>query len=195
MSHNNKRKSIFESFIFNILNSQFKKALVILLILVSFIGSIMMLPSKLVLAKMLPGKSTNTFSIYINTPSGSSIEQTMEVSQCIKNILQKEDSVVNIENFLGQGAPLDYAGLVKGSGMKKGEQYAEMVVNLTDKHTRDEKSFKMVQRLRPQLQQSCIPLVKGTNIKMIEMPAGPPTLASIVVEVYGKNNDKVTKLA
>jgi multidrug efflux pump subunit AcrB len=144
---------------------------------------------------MLPGKSTNTFSVYIDTPSGSSIEQTQKVASCVTDILQKEPEVTDIEIFLAGGAPLDYAGLVKGSGMKMGEQYSEIVVNLTDKHTRDEKSYTMVQRLRPLLNKSCSPLISGTSIKMIEMPAGPPTLADIVVEVYGKNNDKIIALS
>ena len=195
MSHKHNKIALFEAFIFNILNSPFKKTLVIFLVLIALVVSVMMLPTKLVLAKMLPGKSTNTFSIYIDTPQGSSISQTSSVTSCISDILEKEDSVLNIENFLGQGSPLDYAGLVKGSGMKKGEQYAEMVVNLTDKHTREEKSFNMVQRIRPILQKNCSTLIKGTNIKLIEMPAGPPTLASIVVEVYGENSSKVTALA
>jgi len=195
MSHHNEKAPLFERFIFNILNSPMKKILVILIILLSLVGSIMMLPSKMVLAKMLPGKSTNTFSIYIDTPTGSSIEQTKKVSICVKDILKKEDNILDIETFLGQGSPLDYAGLVKGSGMKQGQQYAELVVNLTDKHSRDEKSFNMVQRLRPVIQNSCEALYKGTNIKLIEMPAGPPTLASVVVEVYGDNNMKVIELS
>lgn len=185
----------FKNFIFNILNSRFKKLLVILITLGALAGSVMMIPSKLVLAKMLPGKSANTFSIYVDTPTGSSVMQTRSVTQCISNILQQENEVVDIEVFLGQGAPLDYAGLVKGSGMKSGENYAEIVINLTDKHTRAEKSFLMVQRLRPILNQQCAPIVKGTNIKMIEMPAGPPTLASLVVEVHGKENSKVRALS
>jgi multidrug efflux pump subunit AcrB len=186
---------MFENFVYNILNSKSKKLLVILITLGFLIGSIMMFPTKIVLAKMLPGKSTNTFSVYIDTPSGSSIEQTQKVASCVTDILQKEPEVTDIEIFLAGGAPLDYAGLVKGSGMKMGEQYSEIVVNLTDKHTRDEKSYAMVQRLRPLLNKSCSPLISGTSIKMIEMPAGPPTLADIVVEVYGKNNDKIIALS
>ncbi len=195
MSHKNHTGSKFEHFVHWILDSKFRKFIVILLIMVSLAGSIMMFPTKLVLAKMLPGKSTNTFTIYVDTPSGSSITQTKAVTQCVNNILQKEKEVVNIDTFLAQGAPLDYAGLVKGSGMKMGEQYSEIVVNLTDKKTREEKSFNMVQRLRPIIQKRCSPIVDGTNIKMIEMPAGPPTLASIVVEVYGDDNTKVVNLA
>jgi len=192
--HHKHHQPKFESFVFNILQSKSKKFLVIFLTLAALAGSVMMLPSKLVLAKMLPGKSTNTYTVYVDTPSGSSIEQTKEVSACVTDILTQEPEVKDMELFLAQGSPLDYAGLVKGSAMKMGEQYAEIVVNLTDKHSREDKSFLMVQRLRPVIQQKCQSLIKGTNIKMIEMPAGPPTLASVVVEVYGKNNKKVIAL-
>jgi multidrug efflux pump subunit AcrB len=196
MSSNNREKtSRFESFIYSILESRAKKLLVVALVLLALVGSIMMLPTKMVLAKMLPGKSTNTFTVYIDTPTGSSIEQTKEVSQCVLNILQKEEAVVDMELYLAQGSPLDYAGLVKGSGMKMGEEYSEIVVNLTDKATRAEKSFNMVTRIRPVLQEKCATLYKDTNIKLIEMPAGPPTLASIVVEVYGDESSKVVTLA
>jgi len=195
MPHNKHQGKKFENFVYAILDKPFKKILVIVLVIASLFGSVMMFPTKVVLAKMLPGKSTNTYTVYIDTPSGSSTAQTKEVTQCVTTILQKEDAVTDLEVFLGQGSPLDYAGLVKGSGMKMGEQYAEVVVNLTDKHHREEKSFNMVQRLRPVIQKNCEPIVAGTNIKMIEMPAGPPTLASIVVEVYGKDNSKVIALS
>ncbi len=194
-NHNTHTTTKFEEFIHNILMNKSKKLLVILIVLVALVASIMMLPTKLVLAKMLPGKSTNTFSIYIDAPTGSSVEQTKEISQCVLNILQKEESVIDLELYLAQGSPLDYAGLVKGSGMKMGEEYSEIVVNLTDKSERDEKSFNMVTRLRPLLQTQCATLYKDTNIKLIEMPAGPPTLASLVVEVYGDNNTKVVDLS
>ena len=185
----------FESIIHGILESKTKKAFVIFATLGLLVASIMMFPSKLVLAKMLPGKSTNTFTIYIDTPPSSSIEETKRVADCVVGVLQKEKEIIDMELFLGEGSPLDYAGLVKGSGMKQGEQYAELVVNLTDKSTRTEKSFSMVQRIRPLLARSCGTIVPNTSIKMIEMPAGPPTLADIVVEVFGENNDKTIALA
>jgi len=185
----------FENLIYGILINRSKKLLVIVLTLATLIASIMMIPFEMVLAKMLPGKSANTFSIYVDTPVGSSINQTKQVTSCISDILKKEQEITDFEIFLASGAPLDYAGLVKGSGMKMGEENSEIVVNLTDKSTRDEKSFTMVQRLRPILQNECEPIVEGTNIKMIEMPAGPPTLASIVVEVYGEDTQKITDIS
>ncbi len=184
-----------ESFIYGILNSKYKKKLVIILTVVAFFLSLMMFPTKMVLAKMLPGKSDNTFSIYVDIPAGSAIEQTKKVSSCVIDFLKKESEVMNIALFLGQGIPLDYAGLVKGASMKRTENVSEISVNLTDKHHREEPSFLMVQRLRPLIKEACVPLVRGTNIKFIEQPSGPPTLASIVVEVHGENLSKIRSLA
>ncbi len=180
-----------ENFIYNILQSKFKKFLVILLTIIGLIVAIMMLPMEMVLARMLPGKSANTYTVYVDAPTGSSVAQTSKVTECIMDILQQEKKVQDIELFLGLGSPLDYAGLVKGSSLKQGENVAEIVVNLTDKHSRKEPSFLMVQRLRPTLKENCENIIKGTSIKLIEQPAGPPTLASIVVEVF---TDDLTKL-
>ena len=107
----------------------------------------------------------------------------------------KEKEIKNIELFYGQGIPLDYAGLVKGASMKNTENVAELSVNLSDKHYRKEASFLMVQRLRPLIKETCVPKLAGTNIKFIEQPSGPPTLASVVVEVHGDNLDTLRTLS
>ena len=183
-----------ENFIYSVNGSGFKRTMVIVLTLVALGLSILMLPAKMVKARMLPGKSTNTYSIYVDTPSGSSMFETKAVTNCILDILRDEEAVMNVEVFLGQGSPLDYAGLVKGSTLKQGENVAEIVVNLTDKHGRDEASFLMVKRLRPVINSKCM-FQKETSIKMIEQPAGPPTLASIVVEVFGEDEKSIRKMS
>ena len=63
----------FEHFIYSLLVEERKKKLVLLLTLVAFVLAILMFPSKIVLAKMLPGKSTNTFSFVLFTKCMSSI--------------------------------------------------------------------------------------------------------------------------
>ncbi|MCF6207715.1 MAG: efflux RND transporter permease subunit [Sulfurovum sp.] len=185
----------FENFLFDILESRKKRWIVIGLVLAALMGSVMMIPTKLVLAKMLPGKSANTFTIYIDTATNASIKETRQVAECVVHELEKEPAVTDMEIFLGQGAPLDYAGLVKGSAFKRMQNQAEVVVNLTDKHHRDEPSFKMVHRIRPTIQKRCGTLVPSTSIRFIEMPSGPPTLATIVVELYSKNDEMLRKMA
>ena len=179
---------MLEQFLYNLLHSKKRKRIVILIVLGSLMGAVMLLPTKVVLAKMLPGKSADTFSIYIDTATNSSIDETEKVAQCVVKHLQVEPGITDMEVFLGQGAPLDYAGLVKGSGMKHKQNQAEIVVNLTDKHHRKEPSYMMVHRIRPEIQKACEPLVKHTSIRFIEMPSGPPTLATIVVNVFGDDS-------
>lgn len=184
-----------EELIYSILGSKEKKKKVILYISLAFFLAILMIPTKIVLAKMLPGKSANTFSIYVDTATNSSIKQTETITSCVLSYFKKEPDVTDIEVYLAQGAPLDYAGLVKGSALKRLKNQAEIVVNLTDKHNRDEASFMMVHRIRPQIQQKCEPLLKGTTIKFVEMPSGPPTLATVVVNIFGQNAELMRNTA
>jgi len=176
-----------EERIYNIVSSKAKQRKVGFIVLGFLIFAIAMIPTKIVLAKMLPGKSANTYSIYVDTATNSTISQTKEVSECVLSVMRKEDAVKNMEVFLGQGAPLDYAGLVKGSAFKRLKSQAEIVINLTDKHDREEPSYMMVHRLRPIIQDKCENLYKGTTVRFVEMPSGPPTFATIVVNLYGKD--------
>lgn len=184
----------FEKFILNVLKSPFKKFLMIIATLLIFFASLSLLGFEIVLAKMLPGKSANSYTIYLDTPTNSSIKETKKVADCVVGVLQKEKEVTDVEVFLGQGAPLDYAGLVKGSAFKNSKNLAEIVVNLTSMKSRDETSFEMVHRIRPKLK-TCQNLVQGSIIKLIEEPAGPPTLASVVAEIYSENSQGLRELA
>jgi len=177
-----------EERIYNIITSKEKQRRIGFIVLGFLIFAIAMIPTEIVLAKMLPGKSANTFSIYVDTATNSTINQTREVTECVSEVMRQEDEVLNMEVFLGQGAPLDYAGLVKGSTFKSLKNQAEIVINLTDKHEREEASYMMVHRIRPIIQKRCEKLYKGTSVRFVEMPSGPPTFATIVVNLYGKNN-------
>ena len=185
----------FENTLLEVLKSPSKKRLLLWLTLGGFIASVAMIPTELVMAKMLPGKNNDTYSVYIDLPTASSIEQTQKVTECIVNILQKEPEALDMEVFLGSGSPLDFAGLIKGSQFKNSENVAEIVLNLTKKHNRSEPSYMMVQRLRPIIQKECSSLTPETNIKFVEPPAGPPTMAAIVAEVYGNNPTGIRHLS
>jgi multidrug efflux pump subunit AcrB len=53
----------------------------------------------------------------------------------------------------------------------------------------------MVQRMRPEVQATCEAIYKDTKISFVEPPAGPPTLAAIVAEIYGNDPDGIRRLA
>lgn len=185
-----------ENGVLDVIQSPSKRKYFLLGTLGAFILSVLMIaPGKIVLAKMLPGKNNDTFSIYATLSNGSGIEQTKTVTDCIVGFAQKEKEILDIEVFLGMGAPLDFAGLIKGSHFKNSENVAEIVLNLTKKHHRDEPSYLMVQRLRPQILKSCASLYEDTEISFVEPPAGPPVLAAIVAEIYGDDADGIRKIS
>ena len=172
-----------EKFIYSILQSPFRSSMVYFITFILFVLSIATFPTEIIKAKMLPSKDSDTFSIYVDLKDGSSINQTKEVVQCIIKHLQKNENITNISAFLGEGQPLDFAALVKQSALKDKESQAEIMINIKKLGNRDITSYNLVSNLRQDIQSSCS--LYDANIKFIELPAGPPVLASIVAEVYG----------
>ena len=175
-----------EKFIFDILESPKKSFLVYFIAFILFVLSIMTFPTQIIKAKMLPSKNSDTFSIYVDLKDGSSTYQTKEVTQCIVKNLQKEQNIINISTFIKEGQPLDFAALVKQSALKDKESQAEIIVNIKKQKERTITSYNLVSQLRNKVQTNCS--LYEANIKFIELPAGPPVLASIVTEIYGGNN-------
>ena len=186
----------FEKLVLAGIQSSAQRKIILIGTLLAFILSVLMIaPTEIVKVKMLPGKNNDTFNIYVKLPTGSSIEETKQVTDCVSAYVVQEKEALNTEVFLGMGSPLDFAGLIKGSQFKNAENVAEIVVNITKKHHREEPSYMMVQRMRPVIQGSCEKLYPGTAISFVEPPAGPPTLSSIVMEVYGNSAEGIRKVA
>ena len=175
-----------EKLIYDILQSRKKSFLVYLITFILFVLSIATFPTQIIKAKMLPSKDSDTFSIYVDLKDGSSINQTKEVTSCIASNLQKNENITNISVFLKEGQPLDFAALVKQSALKDKESQAEMMINIKKAKERNITSYNLITKLRGEVQKNCS--LYDANIKFIELPAGPPVLASIVVEIYGGNN-------
>ena len=173
-----------EKFILDILNSKRKINLIYLITLILFILSILTFPTKIVKAKMLPNKDSDSFSIYIDLKDGSSKYETKEVVDCIVKNLQDEENITNISAFISQGQPIDFAGLVKQSALKNSENQAELMINIKRFKDREITSYNLISNLRTKIQDSCQNAYEAT-IKFIELPAGPPVLASLVAEIYG----------
>lgn len=186
----------FYNSVLSFIQSPKQRNIILIGTLLTFLLSVLMIaPYKVVLAKMLPGKNNDTFTIYTTLAEGSSIHQTKEVTDCVVSFIQKEKEVKDLEVFLGMGAPLDFAGLIKGSHFKNSENVAEIVINLSKAHDRDEPSYFMVQRMRPDIQNMCASMYKNTTISFVEPPAGPPVLAAIVAEIYGDDAEGIRELS
>ncbi|RDY60077.1 efflux RND transporter permease subunit [Flagellimonas nanhaiensis] len=156
-------------------------------------ASIAMFFTKSVAVKMLPFDNKNEFQVVIDLPEGSTLERTAVVAKEIGAYLSTRLEVVNYQSYVGTSAPITFNGLVRHYDLRGGSNMADIQVNLTDKHDRSEQSHDIAKLLRPKIQE--LGKKHNANIKIVEVPPGPPVLSTIVAEVYGPDYEKQIEIA
>lgn len=156
-------------------------------------GSIALFFTKTVAVKMLPFDNKNEFQVVIDMPEGTTLERTAVVAQEVAQYLSKQDQVVNYQSYVGTSAPITFNGLVRHYDLRGASNMADIQVNLVDKHNRKEQSHDIAKAVRAAIQE--IGQKYGANIKIVEVPPGPPVLSTIVGEIYGPDYDAQISLA
>ncbi|MGV8804932.1 MAG: efflux RND transporter permease subunit [Polaromonas sp.] len=141
----------------------------------------------LVLLKMLPFDNKSELQVVVDMPAGTPLEQTSAVLHELGAYLATVPEVTDYQAYAGTAAPINFNGLVRQYYLRGGGAVGDIQVNLVDKHQRSEQSHAIATRLRPELQK--IGRRFGANVKMVEVPPGPPVLSPIVAEVYGPEAD------
>lgn len=149
--------------------------------------------TKSVAVKMLPFDNKNEFQIVIDMPEGTTLERTGVVTQEISQYLSTRPEVVNYQNYVGTSAPITFNGLVRHYDLRGGSNMADIQVNLIAKGKRSAQSHDIVKLLRPDIQK--IASKYNANVKLVEVPPGPPVLSTIVAEVYGPDYKEQIKIA
>jgi multidrug efflux pump subunit AcrB len=137
----------------------------------------------LVVLKMLPFDNKSEFQVIVDMPAGTPVERTAAVLRELGDHLGRQPEVIDYQAYAGAAAPINFNGLVRQYYLRAGGEVGDLQVNLVDKHARSEQSHAIAMRLRPALQK--IGLRLGANVKVVEVPPGPPVLSPIVAEVYG----------
>ena len=139
--------------------------------------------TKTVAVKMLPFDNKNEFQIVVDMPEGTTLERTAMVTKEISLYLATRPEVVNYQNYIGTSAPITFNGLVRHYDLRGGSNMADIQVNLLHKEDRSAQSHDIAKLVRPEIQK--IAKKYGANVKVVEVPPGPPVLSTIVAEVYG----------
>ena len=137
----------------------------------------------LVVLKMLPFDNKSEFQVVVDMPAGTPVEETAAVLRELGAYLATVPEVTDYQAYAGTAAPINFNGLVRQYYLRSGGEVGDLQVNLIDKHDRDEQSHAIATRVRPALQ--AIGKRRGANIKVVEVPPGPPVLAPLVAEIYG----------
>jgi multidrug efflux pump subunit AcrB len=137
----------------------------------------------LVKVKMLPFDNKSEFQVMIDHPEGTPLEVTLETARRMKDYLATVPEVRNVQLYAGNAAPFNFNGLVRHYFLRRSPHLADLQVNLSPKHDRDAQSHDIAKRVRPALVE--IAKRRGASVKVVEIPPGPPVMATMVAEVYG----------
>ena len=174
---------VYERFEKPLIENKTKRWLFLGITFVLLIGSVSLFFTKTVAVKMLPFDNKNEFQVVIDMPEGTTLERTAVVTQEVAQYLSTRPEVVNYQSYVGTSAPITFNGLVRHYDLRGGSNMADIQVNLTDKHDRKAQSHDIASAFRPEIQK--IGKKYNANIKVVEVPPGPPVLSTIVAEVYG----------
>ena len=147
----------------------------------------------LVLLKMLPFDNKSEFQVVVDMPVGTPVEETAAVMRELGAHLAQQPEVTDYQAYAGTSSPINFNGLVRQYYLRAGGEVGDMQVKLVDKSHRSDKSHVIATRLRPELQ--AIGQRFGANVKVVEMPPGPPVLAPIVAEIYGPDAEGRRRVA
>ncbi|MDT8414488.1 MAG: efflux RND transporter permease subunit [Flavobacteriaceae bacterium] len=157
------------------------------------LGAILMFFTESVAVKMLPFDNKNEFQVVIDMPEGTTLERTAVVTKEIAQYLSTVPEVVNYQSYIGTSAPITFNGLVRHYDLRGGSNMADIQVNLLHKADRDLQSHDIAKKVRPEIQK--IAQKYHANVKIIEVPPGPPVLSTLVAEVYGPDYGEQIKVA
>ncbi len=176
-----------------LLNNKTRRWAMLGTILLLLVVSVLMFFTKSVAVKMLPFDNKNEFQVIIDMPEGTTLERTAVVTKEIEQLVTQIPEVVNYQTYIGTSSPITFNGLVRHYDMRGGSNMADIQVNLLHKSERELQSHDIAKILRPKLKN--IAKKYHANVKVVEVPPGPPVLSTLVAEVYGPNYKDQIKVA
>lgn len=165
-----------------------------ILTILLLVGAISLFYFKAVKVKMLPFDNKMEFQVTVDYPVDTPLSKSVSYSKQLASQLLKHKEVESVQVFAGESAPYSFSGMVKHTFLRTQDYQNDLQIVLTHKHHRSQSSHEIITELRP--------IIKtfgdqhNAITKVLEIPPGPPVLATMVAEVYGPDEEtrkKVTK--
>jgi multidrug efflux pump subunit AcrB len=154
-------------------------------------GSLLLIPLKAVTVKMLPFDNKSEIEVLLDLPEGTPLEDTYAAAREVAGALAALPEVTGLEIYAGGSSPITFNGLVRHYDLRRGPEVAGIHVTLLPKGRRDRKSHELAAVLR----ERALPSAQRhrADLKVVEVPPGPPVLSTLVAEIYGP--DERSRLA
>ncbi len=145
--------------------------------------SMTLFATKSVTVKLLPFDNKSEIAVVVDLPEGASLEATERTLFGAAEIARQVPEVTSLQSYAGTPAPFNFNGLVRHYYLRERPELGELQVNLTARGERKRASHDVALELRQKLK--VLDLPKGTSIKVVEVPPGPPVLSTLLAEIYG----------
>jgi len=139
--------------------------------------------ARMVPLKMLPFDNKNEFQILVDMPEGTTLERTDATARALAEVALRLPEVTDLQVYSGTASAMDFNGMVRHYYLRQQPHSADVRVNLVHKHDRSAQSHAIALRLRPLLTEAATAL--DANVKLVEVPPGPPVISTIAAEIYG----------
>ena len=151
------------------------------LLLIAF--SLFLPLKEFVVMKMLPFDNKSEFQVIVDLPEGAPVELTQRVLVDLSTVIKEIPELKDFQIYAGTAAPINFNGLIRHYDLRSSQELGDIQVNLIDKKYRDRSSHEIATSVRAELQAIAKPY--DANVKVVEVPPGPPVWSPIVAEVYG----------
>lgn len=142
--------------------------------------------------KMLPFDNKNELLLVLDFDKGTTLERSDAAVRDLEAYLADVPEVSDYTSYVGIASPMDFNGLVRHYYLRQGDDVAELRINLAGKKNRSLQSHAIGLRMRNDLQ--AIADRHHARMKLVETPPGPPVIASVVAEIYGKSDSRYEDL-
>ena len=162
-------------------------------VVIALLLSMSMFAFKLVRVKMLPFDNKSEFQIIVDMPEGTPLERTTAVTREIGAAIASVPEVADYQMYAGTASPFNFNGLVRHYFLRAGPNVGDLQVNLLPKGDRKAQSHAIAKRVRTLI----APIAQrwNANVKVAEVPPGPPVLQTIVAEIYGPDYGRQIAIA
>jgi multidrug efflux pump subunit AcrB len=160
-----------------------RRAIFLTGVAVVLLAAVALVPLELVRVKMMPFDNKREFQVMVDMPEGTALETTARVASALASAIVDDETVVNVQQYVGVSGPYNFNGLVRHYFLRRAPHLADLQVNLVPKGERSAQSHDVAGRVRERL----IPIATefGATIQVAEVPPGPPALQTLVAEIYG----------
>ena len=155
----------------------------LLVALALFVGSLGL--TKIIGFGLFPKSEKPMFRITLETPEGTSLEETNRLARTVEAALKKTPEVKYTTTNVGKGNPRIYYNVIQRS---EATNYAEFFVQLYDVPPAEKE--RIIDELRGELAQ-----VPNARVEVKDFEQGPDTEAPVAIRIFGEDLDTLRRVA